>query len=118
MAHHWEKVFAEAGVRAGYSVLSQAFADNAHTGKVYDLALFKVSSAWTIGMSLCLGDKDYRKGIAGTEGALSQILPFKICPCRDNGWSGSLYPIILNNREINFVGLCILSKLIPRGFRK
>lgn len=57
LAHHWEKVFAETDVEVGCSVLSQAFADNAHTGKVYDLALFKVSSAWTIGMSFCMGTR-------------------------------------------------------------
>ena len=59
--YSWEKLKLEGAIEVGYSLLSQAFADNAHTGDILDIGMGRHSTAYTfvgvIGVAIPIKEK-------------------------------------------------------------
>ena len=55
ISYHWDRVDIKGSGAIGVSVLSVAFADNAHTGNVLDVGVGKYSTSYTIGGAIEAG---------------------------------------------------------------
>ena len=55
ISYHWDRVDIKGSGAIGVSVLSVAFADNAHTGNVLDVGVGKYSTSYTIGGAIEVG---------------------------------------------------------------
>ena len=54
-SYHWDRVDIKGSGAIGFSVLSAAFADNAHTGYVLDIGIGKYSTSYTISGTIEVG---------------------------------------------------------------
>ena len=54
-SYHWDRVDLKGSGAIGVSVLSAAFADNAHTGYVLDIGIGKYSTSYTISGAIEVG---------------------------------------------------------------
>ena len=54
-SYHWDRVDIKGSGAIGFSVLSAAFADNAHTGYVLDIGIGKYSTSYTINGTIEVG---------------------------------------------------------------
>ena len=54
-SYHWDRVELKGSGAIGFSVLSAAFADNAHTGYVLDIGIGKYSTSYTISGAIEVG---------------------------------------------------------------
>ena len=54
-SYHWDRVELKGSGAIGFSVLSAAFADNAHTGNVLNLGIGKYSTSYTMGGAIEVG---------------------------------------------------------------